>query len=86
MSHHEKPHEPHPRVTRPPTSSTIEFMQFETLEHIAERLGWSPERLAEARAREAAARPSNLSARDRARAEAVSESLARTRRALDEAS
>jgi hypothetical protein len=61
-------------------------MQVETLEQIAERLGWSSKRLAEARVREEKARPSNTSARDRARAETLSESVDRTRRALDEAS
>jgi len=61
-------------------------MQVETLEQIAERLGWSDERLAEARARAAETRPSNVSDSDRARAEALSDSVSRTRRALDEAS
>jgi len=61
-------------------------MQVETLERIAERLGWSDERLAEARARAAETRPSNVSDSDRARAEALSDSVSRTRRALDEAS
>ena len=62
------------------------FVQVETLEQIAERLGWSPERLAEARSAAETSRPSNISARDRARAESMSESVARTRRALHEAS
>jgi len=61
-------------------------MQVETLERIAERLGWSDERLAEARARAAETRPSNVSDSDRARAEALSDSVSRTRQALDEAS
>jgi len=61
-------------------------MQVESLEQIAERLGWSDERLAEARARAAETRPSNVSDSDRARAEALSDSVSRTRRALDEAS
>jgi hypothetical protein len=61
-------------------------MQVETLEQIAERLGWSDERLAEARARAAETRPSNVSDGDRARAEALSGSVNRTRQALDEAS
>jgi hypothetical protein len=61
-------------------------MQVETLEQIAERLGWSEERLAEARARAAETRPSNVSDGDRARADALSESVHRTRQALDEAS
>jgi hypothetical protein len=61
-------------------------MQVETLEQIAERLGWSDERLAEARARAAETRPSNVSESDRARAEALSDSVNQTRQALDEAS
>ena len=61
-------------------------MQVETLEQIAERLGWSDERLAEARARAVETRPSNVSESDRARAEALSDSVNRTRQALDEAS
>ena len=61
-------------------------MQVETLEQIAERLGWSDERLAEARARAAETRPSNVSDSDRGRADALSDSVNRTRQALDEAS
>lgn len=61
-------------------------MQVETLEQIAERLGWSDERLAEARARAAETRPSNVSDSDHARADALSDSVNRTRQALDEAS
>ena len=61
-------------------------MQFETLEQIAERLGWSDERLAEARARAAETRPSIVSDSDRARAVALSDSVNQTRQALDEAS
>jgi hypothetical protein len=61
-------------------------VQVETLDQIAERLGWSPQRLAEARSRAAEPRPSNTSDRDRVRAEALSESLSQTRRALDAAS
>lgn len=61
-------------------------MQVETLEQIAERLGWSPERLAAAQANAAEPRPSNISDRDRARAEALSESVKLARQALDEAS
>ena len=61
-------------------------MQVETLEQIAERLGWSPERLADARARVAEPRPSNISDRDRARAEALSESVNQIGQALNEAS
>ncbi len=61
-------------------------MQVETLEQIAARLGWSAERLAEARARAAEVRPSNLTDRDRARAIALAESVNRTSQALDEAS
>ncbi len=66
--------------------TTLSVMQVETLEQIAERLGWSAERLAEARARTAESRPSNISDSDRARAGALSESVDRTRQALDEAS
>ena len=61
-------------------------MQVETLEQIAERLGWSAERLADARARAAETRPSNVSDSDRACADALSDSVNRTRQALDEAS
>jgi hypothetical protein len=61
-------------------------MQVETLEQIAERLGWSDERLAEARARAGETRPSNVSDSDRARADALSDSVNRIRQALDEAS
>jgi hypothetical protein len=61
-------------------------MEAETLEQVAERLGWSPERLAAAQARVAEPRPSNVSDRDRARAEALSESVNRTRQAVDAAS
>ena len=46
-------------------------MQVETLEQIAERFGWSDERLAQARARAAESRPSNVSDSDRARADAL---------------
>ena len=60
-------------------------MQVETLEQFAERLGWSAERLADARARAAESHPSNIGDSDRARAEALSESVDRTRQALDEA-
>ena len=61
-------------------------MTVETLEQIAERLGWSDERLAEARARADETRPSNVSDSDCARADALSDSINRTRQALDEAS
>jgi hypothetical protein len=61
-------------------------VQAETLEQIAERLGWSPERLAEARVRAEKSRAPNISERDKARAQKLSESIDRTRRALDEAS
>ena len=67
-------------------SATIGIVQVETLEQIAERLGWTPERLAEARAREASPSPPHISDGDHARAKTLSESLDRTRRALDEAS
>jgi hypothetical protein len=61
-------------------------VQVETLEEIAERLGWGPGRLTEARAQLSKTRPSNVSDRDRDRAKALSESVSRTRQALDEAS
>ena len=61
-------------------------VQVETLEQIAERLGWSPQRLAEAKARAAQPQALNISDRDVARAEALSESVNRTSQALDEAS
>lgn len=61
----------------------MDVVQVESLEQLAERLGWSPERLAEARARAAEERRSNISDQDQARAEALSESLDRTREALD---
>jgi hypothetical protein len=61
-------------------------VQVETLEQIAERLGWSPERLAEARSCLGEPRPSNVSDRDRARAKALSDSINQTCQALDEAS
>ncbi len=61
-------------------------MQVETLEQIAERLGWSAERLTAAHARAGEFRPSNIGDSDRARAGALSESIGRTRQALDEAS
>lgn len=67
-------------------SATIGVVQVETLEQIAERLGWNPERLAEAYSREATKSPPNVSDADHARAEALSESLHETRHALDEAS
>ena len=61
-------------------------VHIETLEQVAERLDWSQQRLDEARARGAAPRPSKVTARDRARAVALSDSVDQTRRALDEAS
>ncbi|MCP3987620.1 MAG: hypothetical protein GY724_00980 [Actinomycetia bacterium] len=64
----------------------MDAVQVESLEQLAERLGWSPERLAEARVRAAEERRSNVSEQDRARAEALSESLDRTRQALEAAS
>ena len=67
-------------------SAIVDVVQVESLEELAERLGWSPERLAEARARAAEERRSNISEQDRARAKALSESLDRTRQALDAAS
>ncbi len=75
------------RIPQSDGSGTIGFVQVETLEQIAERLGWKPERLAQARASEAeAAKEPNLTERDHARAEALSNALKRTRRELDEAS
>jgi hypothetical protein len=62
------------------------LVQVETLEQIAARLGWSPQRIVEAHARAHEPRPSNINDRDQARAEALSQSVTRTRRALDEAS
>lgn len=79
-------HEELSTAHRPKTSSTIGFMQLETLEQIAERLGWTPERLAQARARELEPSPLNITDRDRARAEILSKSMKRTRRKLDELS
>lgn len=61
-------------------------MYVETLEQIAERLGWTAERLAEARARELEPSPLNITERDRARAQVLSNAIKRTRRELDEAS
>ncbi|MFV0523456.1 MAG: hypothetical protein ACK5RL_03045 [Acidimicrobiales bacterium] len=40
-------------------------MKTESLEEIAERLGWSAERLQQARDRAAESRPSNVTDRDR---------------------
>ena len=61
-------------------------MRMETLEQIAERMGWSPERLADAQARAAESRPSNVSDRDVARAGVLSDLINQTRQALHEAS
>lgn len=61
-------------------------MLFKTLEEVAEELGWSPERLQEARDRCAEPRPLNITDRDRARAQALSKALEYTEKALDEAS
>ena len=61
-------------------------VHVETLEEIAERLGWTPQRLAEARVREQESSPVDITDRDRARAEALSRAQKRTRRELDEAS
>lgn len=61
-------------------------VQVETLERMADRLGWGPDRLAEAGARLAEPRSSKITDRDRARANALSESVSETRRSLDEAS
>ena len=65
---------------------TIRTVQVEILEQIAERLGWTPQRLAEARAREQEPLPLNITDRDRARAEALSEAHERAQRDLDAAS
>lgn len=62
------------------------FVHVETLEQIAERLGWSAQQLKNARAGEAQARKPNLTERDYARAEVLSKAMKRTRRELDEAS
>ena len=62
------------------------IVQLETVKQIAARLGWSSERLAEARARAAEVRPSNLTDRNHARAVALAESVGRTGQALEEAS
>lgn len=64
----------------------VSAVRIETLEQIAERLGWSPQRLTEAGARLAEPRPSGISNRDRTRAQAISESLRETRRDVDAAS
>ena len=74
-------------IPRSDRSGTIGLVQVETLEQIAERLGWTRERLAQARVKEAeAAKEPNLTKRDNARAEALSNAMKRTRRELDEAS
>lgn len=65
---------------------TIRTVHVETLEQIAERLGWTPQRLAEARDREQESSPLDITDRDRARAEALSGAHERARRDLDEAS
>ncbi len=64
----------------------IEGMKTESLEEIAKRLGWSTERLQQARDRAAEPRPSNVTDRDRTRARALSKALEETASALDEAS
>ncbi|MCP3935431.1 MAG: hypothetical protein GY708_08680 [Actinomycetia bacterium] len=61
-------------------------MKVESLEQIAERLGWSPERLQQARDCAAEPRPMNVTDRDHARAQALSNALKHTASALDEAS
>ena len=61
-------------------------MKAESLEEIAKRLGWSAERLKQARERAAEPRPSNTTSGDSARAQALSEALEQTASALDEAS
>jgi hypothetical protein len=61
-------------------------MQVESLEQIAKRLGWSAERLQQAHDRAAEPRPSNVTGRDSARAQALSDALKQTANALSEAS
>lgn len=70
----------------PMNEPTMTGVHVETLEEIAERLGWTPQRLAEARVREQESSPVDITDRDRARAEALSRAQERTRRELDEAS
>ena len=70
----------------PMNEPTMTGVHVETLEEIAERLGWTPQRLAEARVREQESSPVDITDRDRARAEALSRAQKRTRRELDEAS
>ena len=70
----------------PMDEPTMRSVHVETLEEIAERLGWTPQRLAEARVREQESSPVDITDRDRARAEALSRAQKRTRRELDEAS
>lgn len=70
-------------IPRSDRSGTIGLVQVETLEQLAKRLGWSPERLAQARVREAeAAKEPNLTEHDHARAEALSNAMKRTRRSF----
>ena len=61
-------------------------MQVESLEQIAKRLGWSAERLQQAHDRAAEPRPSNVTGRDSARTQALSDALKQTANALSEAS
>lgn len=61
-------------------------MKVESLEQIAKRLGWSAERLQQAHDRAAEPRPANVTDRDQARAQALSDALKQTASALDEAS
>jgi hypothetical protein len=56
---------------------------YRTLDEAAEALGWSSERLAEAKARAAVPRPSRIIERDRVRAQVASDALRRTAEALD---
>jgi hypothetical protein len=56
---------------------------YRTLDEAAEALGWSSERLAEAKARAAVPRPSRITERDRVRAQVASDALRRTAEALN---
>lgn len=62
---------------------TMRGVKVETLEQIAEKLGWTPEQLAEAERRAAECTPLNLTERDYARAEAISKAMKQLRRDLD---
>jgi hypothetical protein len=61
-------------------------MRVESLEQIAENLGWSPQRHQQARDRADEPRPMNVTDRDHARAQALANAVKHTASALDEAS